>query len=73
MRTKVRLDTLSDVKGFVRATSSVSEPVVLTDGNNLTVNAKSVLGVIYTMEWSDVYCTCDRDIYGLIEPYIAED
>ncbi len=73
MKAKIRLDTLSDIRGFVDATSSVDEPVILTDGSNLTVSAKSLLGVIYTMEWNEVYCTCNIDIYGLIEPYIAEE
>jgi len=73
LKAKIRLDTLSDIRGFVDATSSADEPVILTDGSNLTVSAKSLLGVMYTMEWNEVYCTCNIDIYGLIEPYIAEE
>ncbi len=73
MKVKVRLDTLSDIKGFVNALSDVAEQVHLTDGNNLTVSAKSILGAMYTMEWNEIYCTCDRDIYRFIQNYIVEE
>ena len=73
MKSKIRLDTLSDVKGFVEIASRLQTPVHLTDGNNLTVSAKSILGAMYTMEWSEVYCTCDEDIYRYIQAYIVEE
>ena len=73
MKAKVRLDTLSDIKGFVRAVNGIADDVHLTDGNNLTVSAKSILGAMYTMEWSEIYCTCDRDIYYRIQNYVLEE
>lgn len=72
MKVKVRIDTLSDIRRFVNAVSGVGYDVYLTDGNNLTVNAKSILGAVYTMEWSNVYCTCENDIWRHIEPFIME-
>lgn len=73
MKVKVRLDTISDIKGFVNAVNGIAEQVHLTDGNNLTVSAKSILGAMYTMEWSEIYCTCDKDIYRLIQNYVLEE
>lgn len=73
MKVKVRLDTLSDLKGFVNAVTPIADEVHLTDGNNLTVSAKSILGAMYTMEWSEVYCTCDKDIYSIIRTFIVEE
>lgn len=73
MKVKVRLDTISDIKGFVNAVNGISGEVHLTDGNNLTVSAKSILGVMYTMEWSEIYCTCERDIYRFIQKYVLEE
>ena len=73
MKVKVRLDTLSDIKDFVNAVSPIADEVHLTDGNNLTVSAKSLLGAIYTMEWGEVYCTCDKDIYNTIRTFIVEE
>lgn len=73
MKVKVRLDTISDIKGFVNAVNGIAEQVHLTDGNNLTVSAKSILGAMYTMEWSEIYCTCDKDIYRFIQNYVLEE
>lgn len=73
MKVKVRLDTISDIKGFVNAVSGIAGEVHLTDGNNLTVSAKSILGAMYTMEWSEIYCTCERDIYRFIQKYVLEE
>jgi len=72
MKVKIRLDTLSDIRGFIESVDGIADEVRLTDGNNLTVSAKSLLGVMYTMEWREVYCTCNRDIYGYIEKYVSE-
>ena len=74
MKVKIRLGTLSDIKGFVSAASKIVDAeVYLTDGNNLTVSAKSVLGAMYTMEWNDIYCTCDKDIYSTIRSFAADE
>ena len=73
MKAKIRLDTLSNIRDFVDAVSTTDDEVYLTDGNNLTVSAKSILGAMYTMEWSEVYCTCDKDIYSIIRAFIAEE
>lgn len=73
MKVKVRLDTISDIKGFVNAVNGIAGEVHLTDGNNLTVSAKSILVAMYTMEWSEIYCTCERDIYRFIQKYVLEE
>ena len=73
MKVKIRLDTISDIAGFVSAVSGIDEEVHLIDGNNLTVSAKSILGAIYTMEWNEIYCTCDRDIYSRIQNYVLNE
>ena len=73
MKAKVRLDTLSDIKNFVNAVSPIAAEVCLTDGNNLTVSAKSILGAMYTMEWGEVYCTCDKEIYSIIRAFVVEE
>lgn len=74
MKVKVRLDTMSDIRQFIDIVSKVDDTDIhLTDGNRVTVNAKSVLGVLYTMEWSEVYCICDKDIYSSIRDFIIEE
>ena len=73
MKVKVRLDTLTDVRDFVGAASQSVVPVYLTDGNNLRISAQSLIGVMYTMEWNEVFCTCENDVYHLIERFVVID
>ena len=73
MRVKIRLDTLTDVQKFINVTSGIGYDVLLTDGNNLTVSAKSMLAVLYSMEWSNVYCECEKNIYYSIQEYVIEE
>lgn len=71
MRQKLNLVTLSDVQGFVSAASKHDGRVFLTDkDHNFIVNAKSMLGAVYTLEWDEIWCEADGDIYHLIEKYV---
>ena len=72
MRVKVRLDTQKEIARFVNAVASVDVPVFLTSGA-YCVSGKSLLGAIYTLEWNDLWCECDKDIYHLIEDFIIVD
>ena len=44
----------------------IKDNVSLEDSEGNRVSAKSLLGAIYTMEWNEIYCTCERDITSLI-------
>lgn len=70
MRHAIRLDTMKDIQGFIKAVSDIDDRVVLEDGKGHCVNAQSILGVIYTTEWTHVYCYCERDISGRIIQWI---
>lgn len=73
MRAKIRLDTMKDINQFVAICTNVAVPVHITDGAGLKVSAKSVLGVMYSMEFADIWCECDEDIYRQIERFIVID
>lgn len=73
MKVKIRLETLSDIREFVSTATSIDACIHLTDGNRLTVSAKSILGAMYSMEWSDIYCTSDKDIYMAIRKFVIEE
>jgi hypothetical protein len=66
MKVKIRLDTMKDINQFVAICSKVPAPVYITDGVGLRVSAKSVLGVMYSMEFTDIWCECEEDIYSRI-------
>ena len=70
MRVKVELETMNDVTQFVAIATQVAEPVYLV-GQDFRVSAKSLLGAIYTMEWDDVWCECEKDIYTKIEKFVV--
>ena len=68
-RTQIRLDTLTDVNRFVAVMSQIDEPVYLEDGAGIKVNAKSALGALYSMEFTCIYCCCEKDINMQLMPW----
>ena len=73
MKAKIRLDTMKDITQFVAVCAEISCPVHVTDGAGLRVSAKSVLGVMYSMEFGDIWCECEQDIYHKIERFTIID
>ncbi len=71
MNAKINLDTMTDVRNFTDAISHIDEDVILKDNAGHCVNAKSLIGALYTMEWADIYCSCKKDISGIILPWIV--
>ena len=71
MRAKIRLDTLRDVNEFVRICSGIGAGVYITDGKGLCVSAKSILGAMYALEFDELWCECDEDIYRYIERFVV--
>ena len=71
MRVKIRLDTLSEVHAFVDAVSNFKEKVELVDDEGHCVSAKSILGALYSFEWSQIYCRCEKDISLAIFPWLV--
>lgn len=70
MKVKLQLETMSDISRFVQLCSQVEENVSVTDSIGHCVSAKSLLGMIYTMEWTDVWCECERDIHFIIKEFV---
>ena len=70
MRQRIRLDTMSDIHKFVEVVSRINDRVYLEDNTGFKVSAKSLLGALLSMEWSEVYCKCEKDISGSILPWI---
>lgn len=74
MRIKINLDTMTDINDFVKAMVSYGGNVFLTDKDrNFIVSAKSMLGAVYSMEWSEIWCEADEDIYHLLSRFAAEE
>lgn len=68
-RTQIRLDTLSEITKFVETMSRIDCPVYLEDGANVRVSACSILGCLYSLEWTRIYCYCEKDISAYLIPW----
>ena len=74
MRIKIRLDTMSEVNSFVSDMTKSGAKVFLTDKDrNYIVSAKSMLGAVYSMEWDEVWCESDDNIYHIVRKYAADE
>ena len=73
MRVKIRLDTMRDINNFVHTCSTIPAAVYITDGNDLKVSGKSLLGAMYAMEFKDLWCECVIDIYHDIKDFVIID
>jgi hypothetical protein len=72
MKERVNLDTMNKINTFVAICSRLDCKVDLIDGNGYRVSAKSLVGVIATVDWSQVFVECERDIYAYIQDFLAE-
>lgn len=70
MKVKLRLDTLTDVQKFVEAIQNINEKIEVTDNAGYCVNAKSILGMLYSLEWKEIWCQCNTDIYQTISNFV---
>ncbi len=67
---RVVLDTVSDVNEFNRIASSCEGEVFLV-GENMKVNAKSLLGThMARMAWDELFVEADFDCYHTFEKFI---
>jgi hypothetical protein len=71
MKHKIRLDTLSDINRFVSICSQFTHKIDLIDGDSYRVSAKSLIGAVATMDWSEVYVECEHDIYSHIADFVV--
>lgn len=71
MKYKIVLDTVSDVTNFVKNVSIARDATVtVTDGNGLRVNAKSIIGMLYALEFDELWCESDIEIYEKIRQWV---
>ena len=71
MKVKIRLDTFNQAKAFSEVVSSIPNKVFITDNNGLVVNGKSLLGALHAMEFSELWCTSEKDVYNVIEKFVV--
>lgn len=72
MKAQIELETQTDVMNFVKIATEIEEDVTVTDGDGLRVNGKSLMGMLYALEFNELWCECQVDIYQKIKNYIVE-
>ena len=72
MRVKIRLETFRDANEIADIASKVDGRVVISDGSGLCVNAKSVLGALHALEFNDLWCESDKNIFAEIRKFVVE-
>ena len=71
----IELDTMQDAKDMVAIATKLKGKILLKSGTKFTINAKSLLGVIYAkkLNWSDIKLICDFDYYHEFEKFIVTE
>ena len=69
MKFRVQLETLSDVKRFIDKSEKLDAKIFLSDDSGLKVSAKSLMGVIYTLEFSQIWLESDKDVYSIFAEF----
>lgn len=76
MRNKIRLDTSSDVREFIKIVDGIPSNVKITvsDGTgDFIVNGRSFLGLLYaSAEFPELWIETDQDIYDKIMNFVTE-
>lgn len=72
MRNRVNLLGFNDIKEFVKICSSIDGNINLyCPSNDYRVSAKSLLGGLASMEWTEVWVESDVDCYSALEHFIV--
>lgn len=72
MKVEVNIDTMSKINQFVSICSKLDYKIDLIDGEGYCISAKSLIGAVATMDWSQVFVVCENDIYSYIKDFIIE-
>ena len=72
---RIELDTMQDAKDMVAIATKLKGKILLKSGTKFTINAKSLLGVIYAkkLNWSDIKLICDFDYYHEFQKFIVTE
>ena len=71
MKNKIIIDTRTAALELAAITNGIDADVTITDNNGMRVNAKSLIGALYAMEFNEVWIECDVDIYDQIKDFVA--
>ena len=72
MRSKIRLETLTDINNFIKAVTPLPGKIVVKNTNeDFIVNAKSIFVMICAMNYDDLWVESENDIYSHISEFVV--
>jgi hypothetical protein len=71
MKAQIRIDTMHDAAAFVKITEKLNGKITVTDSDGMRVNAKSLMGMLYALEFDSLWCESENDIYSHIERFVV--
>ena len=74
MKVKIRLDTYTDAVRFSGIATALAENVYLTDGAEMRVSAKSLMGTLYaTFDFREIWLETEKEHYFSFKDFIVEE
>ena len=70
MKNKIIIDTRTAALELAAITKGIDADVTITDNNGMRVNAKSLVGALYAMEFEEVWIESSCDIYDMIKDFV---
>ena len=68
---KIRMETAREAAKLANIAESFKQPIYLTDGQGMRVNAKSLMGAIYTLEFDEIWLESPQDLsYNAFKEFI---
>ena len=71
MKNKIIIDTRTAALELAAITKSIDADVTITDNNGMRVNAKSLVGALYAMEFQEMWIESDVNIYDQIKQFVT--
>ena len=73
MKIKINIDTQTAAARLVELATSLKEQVYLTDGKEMRISAKSMLGALYAyFDFTEVWLETEKDHYLMFKEFTAE-
>ena len=74
MRSRIRLETLSDINKFINIVTPLPGKIVVKNSDeDFIVNAKSIFVMICAMNYDDLWLESENDTYSHIKDFIIEE
>jgi hypothetical protein len=72
MKIKILLDTYHSALILASIASKFDENITITDNKGLRANAKSIMGTLSAMEYSELWLETEKEHYYDFKDFIAE-